>query len=114
MILVWDAVLDLIYAGTPYLLLLYNLFIYMLMPILSQVAGGSMGGGMGLSGAGVGLGVGGMSPGNYSDRIQGPYQPINTSKYPINTSKQPINTSSHVSLQLLRSYSRSINNLLTL
>ena len=73
MILVWDAVLDLIYAGTPYLLLLYNLFIYMLMPILSQVAGGSMGGGMGLSGAGVGLGVGGMSPGNYSDRIQGPY-----------------------------------------
>ena len=94
MILVWDAVLDLIYAGTPYLLLLYNLFIYMLMPILSQVAGGSMGGGMGLSGAGVGLGVGGMSPGNYSDRIQGPYQPINTS--------------SHVSLQLLRSYSRSV------
>lgn len=66
MILVWDAVLDLIYAGTPYLLLLYNLFIYLVMPILSQA-----GGAMDMSGVGAGLGVGSASPGNYSDRIQG-------------------------------------------
>ena len=70
MILVWDAVLDLMYAGTPYLVLLYNLFIYLVMPILSQAGGAMDMSGVG-AGVGAGLGVGSASPGNYSDRIQG-------------------------------------------